>query len=276
MRAAVAAAVARFGRIDGAIHAAGVAGGGIIALKTRDAAERVLAPKVRGLEVLARALADQPVQFVVLCSSLAALAGGLGQVDYCAANAFLDSWAESRHPLAAPLVCSIDWDIWREVGMAVHSAVPEPLQAARAEQLRFGITPAEGVDVFRRILALGLPRVVVSTLALERRLSTAPQVIAPRRPAARHPRPALQTPFAEARTPRERQLADVWQQILGIESVGLHDNFFDLGGDSLTALRLVAQLKADHGLHCAVADFYSAPTIKLLVDRIGAERVSTL
>jgi acyl carrier protein len=85
----------------------------------------------------------------------------------------------------------------------------------------------------------------------------------------------LQTPFAEARTPRERQLAGVWQEILGIEAVGLHDNFFDLGGDSLTALRLVAQLKADCGLHCAVADFYSAPTIKLLVDRLGAERVST-
>ena len=275
MRAAVAEAVARFGRIDGAIHAAGVAGGGIIALKTRDAAERVLAPKVRGIEVLARALDRQPLRFLVLCSSLAALAGGVGQVDYCAANAFLDSWAESRDPLAAPFVCSIDWDIWREVGMAVHSSVPDALQAARAEQLRFGITPAEGVEAFRRSLALGLPRLVVSTLALERRLSPGHQAIAPPGLAAPHPRPALQTPFAEPRTPRERQLAGVWQQILGIESIGLHDNFFDLGGDSLTALRLVAQLKADCGLQCAVADFYSAPTIKLLVERLGTDRVST-
>src|SRR5207247_754719 len=88
MQAAVALTHDRFGSIDGVIHAAGVAGGGIIQMKQRDVAAKVLEPKVTGTLVLLEAVKDDPIQFVVLCSSTASLIGGFGQVDYCAANAF--------------------------------------------------------------------------------------------------------------------------------------------------------------------------------------------
>ena len=96
MQRAVGAAVARFGRIDGVVHAAGIAGGGLIPLKTREAAERVLRPKVHGTYVLADVLRHQKLDFLVLCSSLQALVGGLGQVDYCAASAVLDAYAQAQ------------------------------------------------------------------------------------------------------------------------------------------------------------------------------------
>jgi amino acid adenylation domain-containing protein len=109
------AARRRFGRIDGAIHAAGLPGGGLMQLRSPAAVAAVLAPKVTGTLVLAALLAADPPDFLVLCSSLNALVGGLGQSDYAAANAFLDAFAQSR-PGELPVV-SINWDAWRNVGM---------------------------------------------------------------------------------------------------------------------------------------------------------------
>jgi amino acid adenylation domain-containing protein len=116
MKSAVAQALKRFGRIDGVIHAAGVPGGGMIQLKTRAMAEQVMAAKVKGALVLADVLEGLSLDFVVLCSSINAVVGRLGQVDYAAANAFLAAFA---HTHAQPTIC-IDWETWREVGMAAE------------------------------------------------------------------------------------------------------------------------------------------------------------
>jgi amino acid adenylation domain-containing protein/non-ribosomal peptide synthase protein (TIGR01720 family) len=60
-------------------------------------------------------------------------------------------------------------------------------------------------------------------------------------PAPDHARPALDEAFVAARTPTERTLAAIWKQVLGIDQVGVDDNFFLLGGDSLLALAVVGQ-----------------------------------
>jgi len=106
----------RFGRIDGVIHAAGLPGGGLMQFRSLGETAAVLAPKVEGTLLLADLLAADPPDFLVLCSSLNGLVGGPGQVDYAAASAFLDAFAQA-HSDELP-VLSIDWDAWRDVGMA--------------------------------------------------------------------------------------------------------------------------------------------------------------
>jgi len=108
-----------FGRIDGVIHAAGVPGDGVIQLKTLSMVERVLAPKVQGTLVLEELLGHD-LDFLVLCSSINGVTGGFGQVDYAAANAFLDAFALKRS-CAGNFTLSIAWDAWREVGMAAEA-----------------------------------------------------------------------------------------------------------------------------------------------------------
>ncbi len=120
--------LARFGRIDGIVHAAGVPGGGMAEVKERVAAEAVLAPKVAGTLALEAAFSDLDLDFVVLCSSVIALVGGFGQVDYCAANNFLDAYAASGHRWRAP-VTSVNWGGWQEVGMAAEVAAPAAFRA---------------------------------------------------------------------------------------------------------------------------------------------------
>lgn len=124
---------ARHGRLDGAIHAAGVAGGGVIQLKQRAQSQAVLCPKVHGADALCTALATVKPDFVLLFSSIFGYVGGTGQVDYCAGNAFLDTYAHyARNTLQLP-VLSIAWGAFSDVGMAARHgrAAASGLKAGR-------------------------------------------------------------------------------------------------------------------------------------------------
>ena len=128
LRRAREQAIARFGRVDGIIHAAGVPGGGMVEVKQRAAAEAVLRPKILGTLALHEVFGDLEPDFVVLCSSMYAIAGEFGQVDYTAANNYLDAYARGAHGWRAPVV-SVNWSGWLEVGMAVEVAAPAVFRA---------------------------------------------------------------------------------------------------------------------------------------------------
>src|SRR5262249_60233245 len=121
---AVALARGRLGVLHGVIPAAGVPGGGLIQVKSPEAAARVLAPKVQGTLVLERALAGEPLDFFLLCSSITGVLGGFGQVDYCAANAFLDAFARSRATRRGTFYAAVDWDRCHDA--AIPAAPPAP------------------------------------------------------------------------------------------------------------------------------------------------------
>jgi polyketide synthase PksJ len=118
----VATTLARFGALHGVIHAAGVAGGGLIQGQTAASVAAVLAPKVTGTQVLHAVTQELALDFLVLCSSLTALTGGLGQMAYCAANAFLDAFAQQHAQANQATVVALNWDRWQGVGMAVAAA----------------------------------------------------------------------------------------------------------------------------------------------------------
>ena len=130
MRAVIEQAKQRFGAIDGVIHAAGVGGGGIIALKTPEVAAALLAAKVRGTAVLHDLMKDLEPKFFVLCSSINAVTPAPAQIDYCAANAYQDAFVQRRRSEDGTLFLSIDWGAWGEVGMAVDAAVPQAFKKA--------------------------------------------------------------------------------------------------------------------------------------------------
>ncbi len=123
MRAVVAGAVGRFGGIDGVFHAAGHLADGLITMKERVDAESVLAAKVDGTLVLADALADVQPDFLALFSSVSAIAGTAGQIDYAAANAFLNAYARYRSTAETGVTVAIGWGPWQEVGMTVRTAI---------------------------------------------------------------------------------------------------------------------------------------------------------
>ncbi|MFT4191881.1 MAG: SDR family NAD(P)-dependent oxidoreductase [Comamonas sp.] len=263
-QAAVAAAQERFGALHGVFHAAGVAGGGMIAQRGRAAVEEVFAPKIQGSLNLLAALRDAPVDFVMLFSSLTAITGGFGQSDYCAANAFLDALATraAQEACGGP-VLSVNWDAWRGVGMAAAQRLPEGAGIA-LETL--------GPLLNALLSGTSAAQTLVSTLALEEQFARTrssagladqllPEAAAV---AGGHPRPALSTPYAEPATELEQGLAGLWSEFLGIAPIGADDSLFELGGDSLLAIQLLAKVRSRYGTELHPAAFFKSPTVATL------------
>ena len=125
--------LAKSGHLDGIIHAAGVLRDSLLLNKTQEEVLAVLAPKVIGVEQLDEASAEIPLDFFVLCSSLAAVAGNVGQADYAAANAYLDAFARVRQAkvLAGErqgTTVSINWSLWEAGGMHLDASTLQMMQ----------------------------------------------------------------------------------------------------------------------------------------------------
>ncbi|MCX4657950.1 amino acid adenylation domain-containing protein [Streptomyces uncialis] len=118
-------------------------------------------------------------------------------------------------------------------------------------------------SALRRLLGRSLPTALVPSayLALSA-LPLNPSGKVDRRALPRH-EPEPETAYTAPKTSVQRTLAAVWAAALGIERVGLEDNFFDLGGDSMTSVRLVAEARAA-GLEVTPKDVFSRPTVRSL------------
>ncbi|SDO61612.1 type I polyketide synthase [Lentzea jiangxiensis] len=264
-----------FGELHGVVHAAGVAGGGLLQTKTEEQAAAVLAPKVAGTLALADALRDDPVELLVLYSSVASLTVGVGATDYSAANAFLDSFAlvEANTGGVAKRVVSVAWgpwqlDPWTSAGLAGSAEMQESSKRFREE---FGIPTEEGTELLSRIVASGETQVAVLSLELSDALAALAQLdsldalvggaAVDLADDKRYPRPELRTPYVAPRTPAEQQVAEIWQACLGLEQVGVDDRFFDLGGTSLIGLVVIGRIGKELGVELAPATLFEKPTI---------------
>jgi aspartate racemase len=78
-----------------------------------------------------------------------------------------------------------------------------------------------------------------------------------------------QESFVAPRNSVERQLAQIWEKLLGIQPIGVKENFFDLGGHSLLAVRLIAQMEKSFGKNLSLASLFKAPTIEQLAGLLG-------
>ena len=79
--------------------------------------------------------------------------------------------------------------------------------------------------------------------------------------------PERETGYVEPRTDAERTIAAVWAEVLGVERVGIHDSFWELGGHSLKAMRLMPRLAAALGVELPLRLLFEAPTVAALAER---------
>ncbi|MBN1940320.1 MAG: SDR family NAD(P)-dependent oxidoreductase, partial [Candidatus Aminicenantes bacterium] len=279
----ISRASARFGPIDGVVHAAGLPGEGILQLKKTEEAAKILAPKIHGTIVLDRILKKHRPEFIVLCSSVASVLGGIGLGDYSAANAFLDAYAMQGSRRGRRVV-AVDWDMWGQVGMGLKTHMPDELKEWFRQELRNGLTTREGIDAFRRTLALtDSPNVIVSTRDLGVRVDLwiKREFIREKENSLRkndeepkHDRPDLETAFVAPETETEKKVAAIWRRLFGIARIGRRDNFYELGGHSLLATTLLSHLRREMGSQISIRDVLDHPTIAdlcALIDRTAAK-----
>lgn len=240
---------ARFGRLDGVIHAAGVLRDGLASTKDAETLAAVLAPKVRGALALDAATADDDLTAFVLFSSIASVHGNAGQVDYAAANGVLDGIAAWRHAEVAAgrrkgRTLAVNWPLWADGGMTVDAA------GLKALKRRMGIEPlptAAGLAALDAALAGAAPQVAVAhgpAEAVRRFLETG--TASP--PAATAS--ALAAPSAPANGPALRdRLIDHLRATLGavldMAADGIRPDvgFDTYGFDSIVAVDMIGRLE---------------------------------
>lgn len=280
----------RSGRLDLAILSAHEIGGGMIQLRTRADAERVMLPRLRGARNLQAVMSAG--ETVALISSAISAAGVFGQADYCGASAALDAMAQEaaanrtrarsqqEETAGGPRLVAIDfgvafWDRWQESkgpGGAALSAQLREIQAA------IGIGIDEGAEALLRALALDQPQVVVTTQDLSELVAqslsvSTGDIVAGVRPGGATGGQSQAAGNFESET--ERQVAEAWSELLGIPTIDRHDNFFDLGGNSLIAIQLASQLRKRFAIDLSIANLFESSDLASLaaaVERALDER----
>ncbi|MEW6738053.1 MAG: KR domain-containing protein, partial [Acidobacteriota bacterium] len=274
MQKVIAQAKERFGTVHGVIHTAATTGGGLVQLKTPELATPVLAPKVIGTLILADLLKDTTLDLFLLFSSTISITGVFGQVDYCAANAFLDAFASYQLATYGIPTVSINWSIaqwenWSAVSMANATEAQTQFEQIRD---RYGITVDEGIEVFRRIISIAepLPQIIASTqdfqaIIAQQQTSTASSFLEllgnTDTSTSMYSRPELANDYVAPRNEIEQVSAAIWQELFGIEQVGIHDNFFNLGGNSLLAIQIVSQLRKTFQVEISLSKLFESPTV---------------
>jgi phthiocerol/phenolphthiocerol synthesis type-I polyketide synthase E len=172
---------------------------------------------------------------------------------------------------------SANWDGWLlEEGGRLSAGFETSLD-------RYAMAPSESVEALRRIVTrAAVPQVVVSTGEIESRrssLSRGTEVAGGQEAvlASAAVRPALGTAFEPPDDGVEAVVAQVWGELLGLQEVGVHDNFFDLGGNSLIGLRVIAELKKRLGVEIPVRKLFEGPTVRAFarsLEEDGASRPS--
>jgi len=126
------------------------------------------------------------------------------------------------------------------------------------------VNPRPTMSALRRALAKRLPDymipaafVVVDSLPLLLNGKVDRRAL----PAPGRTRPELEVPFVSPRTPIEEALAGIWAEALGIDQVGVVDNFFDLGGHSLLAGRVISRMRDTFQMDVPIQSFLEAPTV---------------
>ncbi|MEO3812450.1 SDR family NAD(P)-dependent oxidoreductase [Sphaerisporangium sp. B11E5] len=292
LRRAVGEARRHFGALHGIVHAAGVPGGGLIQHKTPARARTVLAPKVAALGPLLELIGPgvprgERLELLLFYSSVVGEVGGPGESDYGAANAVLDAFAAAVDEPAGTRVCSVLWGPWRhdawQTAALAHS--PALAQAVRDYRERHGIGEAEGSARAVSLAAEGRSTVMVVgeplDLLARRWAQMHTPAVAPfageaggdgrTAEAGRYPRPVLRQAYVAPRDPLERQVARVWSAFLGIGEIGVHDPFFDLGGNSLVGMSIVRALEEQLRVSVPPAALFEHPTVAELATRIGGE-----
>ncbi|MBK8075484.1 MAG: SDR family NAD(P)-dependent oxidoreductase [Kineosporiaceae bacterium] len=263
VRAAIETTLQRFGALDLVVHAAGSSaadGFGPAQLVCEAGTAGHFDAKVAGLRALDDALGDRDVALVAF-SSLSATLGGLALGPYAAANAALDVEVLSRR-VRGRRWCTVHWDTWGIDG-------GDPFSAGE-----FDMAPSEAMQIFDRIVAAvdQVDHLVISTGPLDARFtqwvveSGLGGVLGD--DGERDPRPDLSTPYAEPAPGLQSDLAEILTVVLRLERVGLDDDFFALGGNSVLAIALIARIRKQLQIPVPTSAVMGYPTVRGLAAQI--------
>jgi acyl transferase domain-containing protein len=268
----------QFGTLNGLIHAAGAVEGKSIQKISKTECKQQFLPKVSGVLVLKRLLSKKEIDFCLLMSSLSSILGGLGFVAYTASNSFMDSFvhAHNHRENNSPWI-TVNWDGWK-LGQEVIQNV-----SFGKSLVELAITPEEGVKAFELILSgSNANQLVISTGDLEPRIDQwvkrdwlSHNNLESLAGSKEDNRRNIANIYVPPRNKIEQTIVDIFQSVLGDSKVGINDDFFELGGDSLIGTMLIAKIKQKFAVNINISDIFNLTTVAHFSEYINSQQQST-
>lgn len=259
----------QWGGVHGIFHAAGLTDGPTFDLVTRldqEHLEEQFRSKVYGTLAIERASVDLELDFCILFSSLSAVLGGITFGAYAAANRFMDAYASCLSVQEGRgRWISVGWDGW-------NTEEEETKGPTSDEEFLLDIN--EGIELLERLLhGTETGHLVVSTAELKPRrerwvtgLRSAKEQTVVRRQTRKSPRPELSVPYREPEDELQQKLVAQWEEFFGIDYIGIDDDFFELGGDSLKGATLLAGLQKEQGISMPLSELFHHSSIRGLTE----------
>ncbi|WP_434752091.1 SDR family NAD(P)-dependent oxidoreductase [Paenibacillus amylolyticus] len=248
------------GEIRGVFHLAGLPGKGLILNKTMEELQAVMGPKLEGTLLLDSIVKPYHPDFIILFSSMIALKGGNGQVDYCGANHFLDNYALYNTQRGTRVV-SINWDAWHNVGMTADSMGSGQ-----------GLTQQQAAECLDYILrSLDNPRVVVSMNDVNKLITCTTKPSA-RESGQGKPRSAEDISYEFV----VQKLEGLFTLIAEVDEIDPNATLDDLGIDSVLILQLLNEIDRVFPGIFSISKFYIYPTLHAMADYIFNELTISL
>ncbi|MGD2087189.1 MAG: SDR family NAD(P)-dependent oxidoreductase [Candidatus Aminicenantes bacterium] len=237
-----------FGPLNGVIHGAGVIRGksiNVIREISPTQCEEQFHPKIYGLLTLESVLKDKTLDFCWLLSSLSSVLGGLRFAAYSAANIFMDSFVSWHNQGNPQRWTSILWE-----GMSAN-------ETARAFKRMFALKEVDLLVVswkeyLKERMAKWINRETLSDQEIQHQEGPSVALL---------PRPNLMNPYRAPQNPLQEELANIWQKLFGFEKIGIDDDFFELGGDSLRAITVISKIHQKLNVEIPLLEFFNRSTI---------------
>lgn len=262
---AVALIEEKFERIDGVIHTAGVLDHSsfqLIEETDSDKVAGIFRPKVNGTIALFEVFKSRTPDFIWMTSSISSILGGISFSAYSSANAFMEQFA---------LSVSNSGTHWKCLSLGEIDLQSE----AKNEDVN-AISPEQLTILFEWSLAIDDCPVVIATLsdlhnrisrAYEEKLKSDLSMEQTHEPSKQLDRSKLSTAFAHPETPTQEKLVTLFEAFFGTISIGIDDDFFELGGDSLKGMILLKRIKAELKYNLSLKDFMTNLSIRKLAER---------
>ncbi len=251
------------GTLHGVIHAAGERGVflPIIQGSLREH-ELPFKTKIFGTLNVLRSIQSYQPDFVILFSSVSSLIGRIGYASYCAANSFLDTVAFS-HEYPFP-VYSINWDSWENTGL--RKRIVSQHFGSRMSPVQSSMSPETALRGFHSFLRSPSLNVVISHQDI-------PQLVDQLLDAGLEKYDTTDSSGSVAATNTVEKskyiLNDIWKNVLHQTRFSSTDNFFDIGGDSLSAVKVVIEIESVFQVSFPITTFFRYPTIEMLAEKIN-------
>ncbi|MGM9979487.1 MAG: amino acid adenylation domain-containing protein [Clostridium sp.] len=272
----------KYGSINGIVHCAGVVNDGFLVKKSDKDFEEVISPKIYGTWILDQLTRKDNIDFFIMSSSISVIASEPGQGDYIAASSYLDSYAYYRKKITNKKSLSIGWSAWKETGMAVKCGLNK-------DGLFMALKTLDAIDYFNKIINKDITQVYVGKLNSSfdniSKLKDATFNISSEikdilntnseEEIDRSKYIPLKLIGKKKFTKTEKILGKIWQKEFGINEINIEDDFFELGGDSISSLRISNSINKEFNTNLSSAIIMNYPQFERLAEYIEINKIET-